>query len=251
MCLICLCYNDEQMKPLRKAGFTIVETMLFLGISGLLVMGVLVGTGTSINIQRYRDSVTSLKSFLQQQYSEVSNVNNSSTGNACYGDGSTNNPRGQSDCVILGRYIISTDGKNLVVKGVIGYIPPDVVLGSNDVEALKKYNIQISPQPSETYEIEWGSTLAHKNGDTMAFSMLILRSPTSGVIRTFIDNSQAISDSNIANLLSIAPSALENDATICVDSNGLFTGTKLAVYIEKNTTSASGIETLGDNNGCQ
>ena len=43
-------------------GFTVIETMLFLGVAGALTMGVLVGSGASINQQRYRDSVNSLKS---------------------------------------------------------------------------------------------------------------------------------------------------------------------------------------------
>jgi len=235
------------MKPLRQTGFTIVETMLFLGISGLLVMGVLVGTGTAINMQRYRDSISSLRSFLQQQYSEVSNVSNGGDSNAC--NGSTN-PRGQSDCVILGKYVTSVDSETVTVKTVIGDIPAGNP-GSNDVDALIAYDIRTSSLAGENYEIEWGSTLDHQNGDPMAFSMLILRSPTSGLIRTFIDDQHAISDANIANLLSTAPSALDNDATICLDSNGLFTGTKLAVYIEKNATSASGVRSLGDDSGCQ
>src|SRR5665811_997144 len=102
------------MKLSNQAGFTIIETMLFLGITALLIMGLLVGIGTSINIQRYRDSVSSLQSVLQQQFSEVSNVSNDSLSNACYGDNSTNNPRGQSNCVILGRLITTTTDSHVL-----------------------------------------------------------------------------------------------------------------------------------------
>jgi len=97
------------MKPLYRDGFTIIETMLFLGITGLLIVGILAGTGNSISIQRYRDSVTSLQSMLQMQYSNVENVSNNSV--AAKSCGAKTSPRGQSDCVILGRFISTTDGK--------------------------------------------------------------------------------------------------------------------------------------------
>lgn len=239
------------MKSLNKAGFTIIESMLFLAISGALIAGVLVSTGSSINIQRYRDSATSLRSFLQQQYSEVSNVTNDSTNNACYGDGSSN-PRGQSDCVILGRYIKTTDSKNILVKTVIGYPGTGADTESDDVEVLKLYNIQVSSSVgNSSYEIEWGSTSATADGTPMVFSVLILRSPSSGIIRTFIDNKTAVSDITIGDLLNATPSALTNDAMICLDSNDLFTGAKLAVYLEKNATSANGVETRGEDSGCK
>src|SRR5680860_466471 len=137
------------MKPLNKNGFTIIETMLFLGISGMLIVGILIGTGTSINVQRYHDSVTSFKSFLQQQYSDVSNIRNESITNPCYGDETQNNPRGQSDCVVLGRYITTLDSKSFTVKSVIGYIPAYSLSPDNDVDALKLYNITISPSTSD------------------------------------------------------------------------------------------------------
>jgi len=240
------------MKPLNKNGFTIIETMLFLGISGLLIVGILVGTGTSINVQRYHDSVTSFRAFLMQQYSDVSNIRNESSNNPCYGDGTNNNPRGQSDCVVLGRYITTADSQTFTVKSVIGYIPLVSVSTSNDVDALIQYGIKISPSTSDvaTYDMDWGATISKLNGDPMPFSMLILRSPISGTIRTFIDNTQSVPDPNIGNLLTSSQTSLAQSITACIDSNGL-TGNKMAVFVNANATSANGVETLGDDSGCK
>jgi type II secretory pathway pseudopilin PulG len=240
------------MKPVKTNGFTIVETMLFLGITGLLIMGILVGTGTSINIQRYRDSVSSLQSFLQQQYSNVANVSNDVMTNKCNPDGS-DSTRGQSDCVILGKYIVvdSADNTKLNVKNVLG--TSCKTSSSNDIVTLQDCKIVISLDNAETYEMEWGSSAVKKaDHNPMVLSMLILRSPSSGMIRTFVSGSpSAITDNNIQSILSEEnPSALQNDAKICVDSNGLFTGNMIAVQIDSNSTSASGVETLGDNSGC-
>jgi len=238
------------MKPLNQAGFTIIETMLFLGITGLLVMGVLVGAGTSINIQRYHDSVTSLQSVLQHQFSEVSNVSNDSLSNPCYGDSSVNNPRGQSDCVILGRFITTTDSHKLLIKSIIGYIPDAQTASTNDVDILKDYSIRISPSGSEVYDMEWGSSIVRPGAGTpMVFSMLTLRSPISGVLRTFVDPNAAIADTDVSTLVS--QNALLQSVKACVNANGLFTGGKSAIFVTANATSATGVETLGEaTSGC-
>ncbi len=241
------------MKPVKINGFTIVETMLFLGISALLIMGVLVGTGTSINTQRYHDSVVSLQSFLQQQYSEVSNVSNDSLSNSC--NGATSN-RGQSDCVILGRYITTTDGMTLTTNDVIGYIPSGTTIPVDDVSALQIYSIKTVAVNNTSYEVEWGASITKLGGNNpQPFSMLILRSPTSGAILTFIDDSLTTNAGNISDLLKTPapptpPTALTTPITLCIDSNGLFTGPKMGVFVEKDSTSASGVETKGESSGC-
>jgi type II secretory pathway pseudopilin PulG len=235
------------MKASNTAGFTIIETMLFLGITGLLVMGILVGAGTSINIQRYHDSVASLQSTLQQQYSEVANVSNESTGGLeCYGNSQTT-PVGQSDCVIVGRYISTANGSSLSIKSVVGYISSATSFSSiqNDIDAINAINIQVSPVNGQTYDIEWGSSLVRPGGSNpLAFSMLVLRSPVSGVVRTFIDPNAAIADSNISTLVN--QTALTQSVKACVNSNGLFTGGKSAVFISPSSTSASGVEMQGE-----
>jgi type II secretory pathway pseudopilin PulG len=233
------------MKPVKINGFTIVETMLFLGISGLLIMSVLVGTGASINIQRYRDSVTSLQSFLQLQYSNVANVSNDTTEKTCGESDST--PRGQSSCVILGKYI-TVNGTTIQTSDVIGTDRPNSEDASDDLSALKSSLIKVSTFSSpETYELEWGSSIGYKSGDSAPY-ILILRSPSSGVIRTFISKTTP-TDGNISEILDDSQ-ALIQPAQLCVNSNGLFTGNTMAVKIDGNSTSASGVELLGDNSGC-
>ena len=39
----------------QKYGFTIIETMLFIAITGLVFAGVVIGTNGSLRSQRYRD----------------------------------------------------------------------------------------------------------------------------------------------------------------------------------------------------
>jgi type II secretory pathway pseudopilin PulG len=77
-------------------GFTVIEVMLFLAVTGALAVGILVGAGVSIGQQRYRDSVNSLKSTIQDRYNQTTNVVNS-RGGAWVCDSSptvTENPAG-------------------------------------------------------------------------------------------------------------------------------------------------------------
>jgi type II secretory pathway pseudopilin PulG len=243
------------MKPSNTAGFTIIESVLFLGISGLLAMAVLVGTGTSINIQRYRDSVVSLQSTLQEQYSKVSSIRNTrGTDWTCNSSSITSQTLpgnglglGQSDCAILGRFITTTDSKTLLITDVVGYTPLASTSGKSDIDALIDYKIRLSTVASDSYELEWGASIVGAgNNKGLVFSILILRSPNSGTIHTFIDDSN--STNNVTGLL--LASALTKPVKLCVNSNGLFTGNKMAVFIKANSSSVSGVETLGDNSGC-
>lgn len=246
------------MRASNTSGFTIIETMLFLGITGLLIMGILVGTGTSINIQRYRDSITSLQSLFQQQFSDVLNVSNGrsddwscdSSGNITEQVPGSGTVRGQSNCVILGRFITTTNAsRTLSIRDVVGSLPSGLVLAQNDIVALNQYRIQLSPITNSSYDIEWDYTLVKPGGNIAAsFSILILQSPLSGIIRTFIDSSVVVSDSDIKSLIN--QSALTEPVKMCVNSNGLLTGAKMAVIVVAGATSASGVETLGDNSGC-
>lgn len=247
------------MKRLNKPGFTIIETMLFLAISGILMVSVLVGTGASINIQRYRDSVTSLQSTLQNQFSEVASVSNSrdsnwscdsSTGVITKIESGSGENRGQTDCVVLGRIILpSSDGRKVYIRDVVGSKLTESELVDNDIDALKNYKISISPVISIEHNIQWNASMAKPNSNSSSeFSILILNSPLSGITRTFIDPNRIIDDDEINELIN--ENNLTNPLKICINSNGLFTGTRMAVFVRENVTGASGIETLGDDSGC-
>ncbi|MEI7689632.1 MAG: hypothetical protein WCI79_01545 [Candidatus Saccharibacteria bacterium] len=251
------------MKHLGKVGFTVVETMLFLGITGLLVVSLLVGVGSSINTQRYRDSVTSLQALLQKQYSEVANVtNNRGSDWDCTPNGvasqsnSVSIPQGQSnDCVILGRLITSDNtGKKININSVVGVLPKTIEV-ANDADLLK-YKIHSLSFGAESYDVEWGSSLNAPGSDNSAvFSVLIIRSPINGVIKTFINNMQSVgTESNndyiTDTILLLSQPEQKDSLKLCVNSGGLFGGNKMAVYIQSTTSGASGVEKLGDDSGC-
>lgn len=238
------------MSRIYTSGFTIIETMLFLGITGLLVMGILAGAGTSINVQRYRDSVTSLQATLQSQYSKVTNVMNArSAGWSCNSNAQVTSGAGtavgQSDCVILGRFITTTDNMTLSMSDVVGYVPSTTMTASDDLTALKQYALQVSPIAPDNYSVEWGASLLRPGSTTpAAFSLLIVRSPSSGIIRTFISPTVAVADRDVGTM--VTADALTQSLKVCVASGGGLLVAKSAVSVIANATSASGVETLGE-----
>jgi type II secretory pathway pseudopilin PulG len=251
-----LCYNYGEMKLNKTTGFTIIETMLFLAISGFLFVAILASTGNSINVQRYRDSVNSLQSFLQKQYSDIVNVSNESAENSC---NNTSIARGQSDCVILGRFIVTAnDGKSLNVYKVIGFDNVNVDSEDGDIATFQNYNVQLFKNDSgefdyETYDFEWGVLLNNDiagGGGVSSFSVLLIRSPNSGMVRTFSDNSsESVSNEKVNQLISDAATAISIKA--CVDSNGLIEMPESAILIHANAAVQTDIEVIGDeSSGC-
>jgi len=100
-----------------KSGFTILELVLVLAVTAALLVGLLAGTGTAIARQRYNDSVTSFRDFLQRQYSLVADVQNNSiqvncrrtgsieSGFAISAGGPDTGGRGRSNCLVYGRLL--------------------------------------------------------------------------------------------------------------------------------------------------
>ena len=166
-----LMYNsnmDKNMGAFRR-GFTIIEVMLFLALTGLLLVGILGGLGGNIARQRYNDAVQDLANILRDQYSFVSDTQISirTQDSSCYGlvssDFHSEGPsdyfrsrklssaesvsfRGRTNCVVYGAvvflnedYIETTEllGRDYqaVDRSMSGGIPQD----ATDLQILKQY----------------------------------------------------------------------------------------------------------------
>jgi len=57
-------------------GFTIIEVMLFLAVTGVLAAGILASVGSTLGLQRYRDAVDGFSSYIQGQYGQTISVRN-------------------------------------------------------------------------------------------------------------------------------------------------------------------------------
>lgn len=233
------------MGTYRQTGFTVIEVMLFLAVTGLLAIGILVGSGISIGQQRYRDSVNSVKSYIQQQYNEVANVvNGRNKGWTCDSNGTVSEvpsgqARGTSDCVILGRYItVDATGTKLLASNVVGYRIPGAPVATSDVAELANYRLSSSPIESETEEVPWGAQIVKQKTTTpQPFSFLILRSPLSGSIFTFTAEGEP---ANLATLVTVANTS--NVGHLCLNADaGTFVGKRMEVRVDAQATSQSAV----------
>lgn len=232
-----------------EAGFTIIETMLFLAVTGLLASVILVGSGVSINQQRYRDSVNSLKSYIQEQYSNVLNVSNDRTkgwscdsaGNITQTDITVGEARGTSNCVLLGRYITIDDaGTTLKTADVIGARRANAPIATSDIaEIATNYQMTISPISQDTTDVGWHAQVVKpRTTIPMPLTILIIRSPLSGSILTF-------TTTGVQTLLNglVLLSNMNQARDLCVNANaGSFVGRRLEVQISAFAADQSGVQ---------
>lgn len=230
----------------RRAGFTIIEVMLFLAISGFLLVGILAGTGAGIARQRYNDSVQNVAQILREQYSAVINTQIAERENSdvCYspspdelmsggqitdkalanyydGNGNlkVNNGRGRTACLVYGVMItLGGDGgevvqaSSLIGKDIDAYIKERKekgetysVDGKSDLEVLKDVgvnNLSVfyeyrgpddyecyvrTTEGSFNYNLQWkASTQALAKNTVLEATIIIVRSPIDGAVRTYV-----------------------------------------------------------------
>jgi len=255
----------------KLAGFTIIETMLFLGISGFLIFALLAGTGNSVNEQRYKDAVQSFKAMLQQQYADIGSVQNSR--NNTWSCGSTVTPintgpvsdnRGQSKCVLVGKYVRLED-KKISIYNVVAY-QQSTAIQSNDILSLKNnYRLNVLRNDVDNKTLEWGTRISYprtqggaanepyaKPQNPRKLGILIVRSPDSGQIYTFSNSDADVPDDANINPTTLAdtivaggfsPGDAQGARWICINSDGLLTTSSTAIQINAYASSASAIET--------
>ncbi len=183
------------IKTNQKQGFTLIETMLVLGITGLILIGALAGTYQSIARQRYNDSVRSYAEFLRRIYSEVAAPES-------LGSSGTTAGVGQSNTAVYGKAVIfgagSGDNANLIYTATLvgSATPPTSTAGF--VSELASVNLQfVCGQTSlgtvtqassvESYRPLWDAAVDPIRYDGRAYTkgtLIIARAPTSGIIHT-------------------------------------------------------------------
>lgn len=248
------------MNTSRARGFTIVEVMLFLAVTGVLIAALLGGWTVMINTQRYRDSVDTLYTYLQDQYNLVYNVENErsetmncdSSGNVTDGSVPSSKTRGQSDCVLLGRYVRLTDGMDLKSYAIVGTVPGTD--SSGDEADIRSYEPQAVTQNiglTETslrvpWEAEATVSVGTQTGKNFAF--IIIRAPESGTVHTYVVETTSVDP--IVNASDITSTNENKDTTLCVDPGALIQGGHRGVVIRAFASSANSIETLEDGSVC-
>lgn len=206
-----------------SSGFTIVEVMLFLAVTGLMISGVLINATSSINAQQYREGVESLRNTMAGQYAKVYSLTNGITS----GDSSNLDPcqylddneltvvRGTSDCFYTGRLVEIKPGGDGEVASTLQVSPviakPLLAnpgrLYDNQSTNAGSANSSINPATGQEYtlseryqfarfeanselvekkKLDWGLAAVRPGTDTpMRVSLLILRSPVDGTVQTY------------------------------------------------------------------
>lgn len=214
---------------MKRSGFTLLEVALFLGITGLLFVGIVLGTQNSIAGQRYADSVQGFAEFLRSIYSEVSNPQSAG--------------EGRSETAIYGKMIsfgqsMALDGSSLkndkgeyieqriYVYDVVGKVADSTSTNGKASEILKslnanvivkKYRIdgktveQVEPAGLvQTYVPRWSATIettALKPYAPFTGTILIVRHPKSGTINTIVSS----------DIVEVNKAVLEANAAYSVD----------------------------------
>lgn len=237
----------------QQSGFTIIELVLFVAISGVMAAALLIGTGIAIQRQQYRDSVQSYVSFLRGQYDRVVSVQNDRlSGQSCpiSGSDAATSARGQSNCIILGRYIAtvgetgSADGRLYSARSVYGLETDggwQYAMGEVDTE----------------YELSWSARtrFSGQAADSAHIAILMYRDPDSGsiVIRS---NPGRYGVEDIGNFfvgqtdLGLVGDAQFAAREVCVYDTGWMVGERQSVFLGYRAGSGDAITTGGASGGC-
>lgn len=247
------------MKDQRfTSGFTVIEVMLFLAITGLMLAGVMVGIGGAIDRERYNDAVTSLHDFLQGQYNYIDNVNTSRPADySCSASGISEDlisgqPRGTSDCSIVGRLITSENGESITAQPIyattdIKSIPSDI---DNEADLLDAMGLTVAPSIADNqqvYNIAWDTNVyINANESQTAFSLALVRLHTSNLIRSFVVPSY---QTNVDDIVDGA--APGSSATICINRDGMVSSPPLGIKLVPLAANANSLQrTVASSGDC-
>lgn len=233
------------------SGFTIVEVMLVLAISGLMLVGIFAAAAANIRQNEYRDSVYFLQNELKDQFAQAQNPANDRPKNRakCFQGGDVS--RGTSkNCLIVGRLVLG-DGDEITSVPLLGMTSLSAPANGEENPQLADINNQAGAtdnangwwvlrdnEAATTTKMRWGSTIGAMVGSekTDQFSVAIIMSPKDGSIRSYADNTLATSDAALYQLLRTT-----RQLDVCVENDGMFAARPLAVRVVAGASSGSGV----------
>lgn len=227
----------------QQRGFTIVEVVLFLAVSGFLTVALLTGAGAAVQRQQYRDAVQSFANYLRGQYSHVVNVENDRPQGKCPingADGGSATNRGQSNCVVVGRYI-ETVGSGTTITGEIYRAHP---VYAYQPGAGSKW--QYSLGEGSDSNVNWSARTRLASGDGK-LSMLIYRSPDTGGIKLKIFNEQFTE----TNLDEAFATKTNSGTEICVYDTNWMSGERMSVFVSPHAGSTDAITVANAGEECR
>ncbi|RWZ79526.1 MAG: hypothetical protein EOT04_01280 [Candidatus Chaera renei] len=235
----------------RSRGFTVIEVIIFLAISGLMLLIAFIGTGVTIQWTRFSDSVRSTESYLQAQYDEILNGINPRNGSQVCSRGSVSSgapgdPPGSSTCVLMGKAVKFTNGSGILdTYYIVGSEPTGVDLSAQtDASLISLYQPQLVTVAGTTdsYKLPWDATVnsvKRQDGVPANFYALI-RSPLSSNILAYIFTYDGMSN-NLTPFVS-DPTNRGKSANVCVKSADVI-GSIAAI----NIASGQGPSTVSSN----
>lgn len=233
-----------------QLGYTIIEVMLFFAVTGALMLGVLGSASFGVNTQRYSDAVNTFTAIIQQEFTNVTNVTNARSIESMCGPGGANErPRGISNCVIIGRLMtVDTEG-DIVSTNIVGSDPGTEDETDTEIEVIQGYSPKVDVSSQETDKMSWETKLERGNplAETAA-SILILRSPRSGNVYSYVIHSDSeiiTNDSQlrdrISELATASPAVNSVDQYLCIDRSGWVVTPARAVRISPFASGPSGV----------
>lgn len=153
-------------------GFTIVETLLFVSISGLLVMTVLAGFSSSLEAKRRIDTNRSFEASIEAEYTRVRTgtvvrqVDVSGKVPKCMPSGTDSFPGASDDCVVVGKLLKLKLGSNSSVSSynVIANVTPTSTCTLKGIRAvIDCYEARVMDMstPANTFAPEWQADISH------------------------------------------------------------------------------------------
>lgn len=187
--------KSRNNKKKTEKGFSTIEAMLVLGITGLMIVGMISATTTSIASQRYNDSLRSFAEYMRSIYSEVISPQS-------IADNDLTQIGNSTDTAILGKVIVFGvgDGSKVYSATLTGTANISKKTNQSFIEELASASTNVGvfcgdinrPSSVQSYTLLWQAKLAQANNvpvgahykDDFKGTMIIARTPTSATVHT-------------------------------------------------------------------